>query len=214
MSEYDPAFGPTEPLARKRDLEAARELFAAASRPYLSSPVPWLAWAAILPAAALATSRAARHGYPVVLALWSAAILVGGGVEAAFLYRNRRRLGGSTLGSWAMTLQGNLSLVALALSIALVAADRARLLPGLWLLLLGHSLFTLGGLAFRPQRTAGVVYQIGGAAALLPGLPALGILAATTAVGNLWVALGVWRAGRRAGAAQAAPVAGAAGPAP
>jgi hypothetical protein len=135
-----------------------------------------------------------------VLGLWSAAILLGGGLEAFFLYRNRRRLGGSSLGSWAMTLQGNLSLVAVALSAALVAADRAPLLPGLWLLLLGHSLFTLGGLAFGPQRTAGVLYQIGGALALLPGLPALALFAATTALGNLWIAAGVARARRRAAA--------------
>jgi hypothetical protein len=96
-----------------------------------------------------------------------------------------------------MTLQGNLSLVAVALSIALVAAEEARLLPGLWLLLLGHSLFTLGGLAFPPQRTAGVVYQVGGAAALLPGLPELLLFAAATALGNLWIAIGVVRLLRR-----------------
>ena len=198
MSEYDPVFGPREPLARRRDLEAARELFASAGRPYLSSPLPWFAWAVLLPAAALTTERAARAGgYPAVLAVWSAAILLGGGVEAGFLYRNRRRLGASSLGSWAMTLQGNLSLVAVALSAALVAADLPRLLPGLWLLLLGHSLFTLGGLAFGPQRTAGVVYQIAGAAALLPGLPALAILAAATAIGNLWIGIGVLRRARR-----------------
>jgi hypothetical protein len=185
MTEYDPAFGP-------------RELFGAASRPYLSSPMPWLAWATLLPAAALLTERAARAGgYAGVLALWSGAILLGGGLEIGFLYRNRRRLGASTLGSWAMTLQGNLSLVAVALSIALVAAEEARLLPGLWLLLLGHSLFTLGGLAFPPQRTAGVVYQVGGAAALLPGLPELLLFAAATALGNLWIAIGVVRLLRR-----------------
>ncbi|HLF56373.1 MAG TPA: hypothetical protein VI942_05960 [Thermoanaerobaculia bacterium] len=197
MSEYDPVFGPRDPGVGNADLDAARALFAAASRPYLSSPVPWLSWAVLLPAAALATGAAARAGsYVGVLGLWSAAILVGGGVEAFFLYRNRRRLGGSSLGSWAMTLQGNLSLVAVALSAALVAADLARLLPGLWLLLLGHSLFALGGLAFRPQRTAGIVYQVGGAIALLPGLPALVVFAAATALGNLWIAIGVARSRR------------------
>ena len=41
------------------------------------------------------------------------AILAGGAVEAIFLFRNRRPR--SRLGSWAMTLQGNLSLVAVAL---------------------------------------------------------------------------------------------------
>lgn len=196
-SEYDPVFG-----GRSRDVDAAasdlgtvRALFAAASRPYLSSALPWLFWALLLPAAALATERVARaNGAPGVLGLWSAAILVGGAVEAFFLYRNRRRSGGgSPLGSWAMTLQGNLSLVAVALSIALVVADRADLLPGLWLLLLGHSLFTLGSLAFRPQRTAGIVYQLGGAVALFPGAPALVAFAAATALGNLWIAIGVLR---------------------
>ena len=194
-SEYDPLFGgrasDAEPGAN--DLATVRELFAAASRPYLSSSLPWLFWAALLPCAALLTERAlAAAGAPGVLGLWSGAILLGGGVEMLSLYRQRRRLGrGSPLSSWAMTLQGNLSLVAVALSIALVVADSAHLLPGLWLLILGHSLFTLGGLAFRPQRTAGIVYQLGGAAALVPGVPALAVFAAATALGNLWIAVGV-----------------------
>ena len=196
-SEYDPAFG-----GRSRDAEVAatdlgtvRELFAAASRPYLASALPWCVWAIRLPAAAIATERVARgRGAAGVLGLWSAAILLGGAVEAFFLYRNRRRLGGgSRLGSWAMTLQGNLSLVAVALSIALVLAERPALLPGLWLLVLGHSLFALGGLAFPPQRTAGIVYQLGGAAALVPGVPGLLCFAVATALGNLWIALGVAR---------------------
>jgi hypothetical protein len=197
MSEYDPVFGgggkEAEPGAS--DLGTVRELFAAASRPYLSSAFPWLFWAIVLPATALATERVARaRGAAGVLGLWSAAILVGGAVEAFFLYRNRRRLGGgSPLGSWAMTLQGNLSLVAVALSIALVLAERTALLPGLWLLVLGHSLFTLGSLAFRPQRTAGIVYQLGGAVALIPGAPAMLAFAVATALGNLWIAIGVAR---------------------
>jgi hypothetical protein len=196
-SEYDPVFGGERAAgeAAATDLATVRELFAAASRPYLSSALPWFVWAAILPAAALTTERVARAaGAAGVLGLWSGAILLGGAVEAFFLYQNRRRLGGgSPLGSWAMTLQGNLSLVAVAVSIALVLAERADLLPGLWLLLLGHSLFTLGSLAFRPQRTAGIVYQLGGAAALFPGAPALLLFALATALGNLWIALGVAR---------------------
>jgi len=197
MSEYDPVFGggakEAEPGAN--DLVAVRELFAAASRPYLSSPWPWLFWALILPGAALATASALRAaGAPGVLGLWSGTILLGGAAEMIFVYRSRRRVGrGSPLSSWAMTLQGNLSLVAVALSIALVLAERGDLLPGLWLLVLGHSLFTLGSLAFRPQRTAGIVYQLGGAAALVPGVPALAVFAAATALGNLWIAVGVIR---------------------
>jgi hypothetical protein len=92
-----------------------------------------------------------------------------------------------------MTLQGNLSLIGVAFSAALLAAGRPQLLPGLWLLLLGHSLFALGGLAFPPQRRAGIAYQLGGALALLPGAPALAIFAVAAAVGNLIVAFGLLR---------------------
>ena len=194
-SEYDPVFAPRADGPESRDLAEVKRLFSAASRPYLSAAFPWFFWSFVLPAAALAAGRLrAAASLPGQLGLWSAAILLGGGVEALFLYRHRRRLGGgSPLGSWAMTLQGNLSLVAVALSIALVAAGAPRLLPGLWLLLLGHSLFALGGLAFPPQRAAGLVYQLGGALALLPGAPELALFAATTAVGNLWIGIGVLR---------------------
>lgn len=194
-SEYDPVFA-TRPrdAPPDADLETVRGLFATASRAYLSSPVPWLGWAALLPAGALLTPIAvAAGGYPAVLGLWSATILVGGAVEAVFLLRGRRRRGRSGIGGWAMTLQGNLSLVAVALSGAVLLGGAPQLLPGLWLLLLGHSLFALGSLAFRPQRTAGVFYQIGGVAALVPGLPGLTIFAVTTCLGNLWIALGVAR---------------------
>jgi hypothetical protein len=193
-SEYDPAFGASRPLGDDSDLEHARRLFAAASRPYLSSPIPWLAWAVVLPGAALATEWAlAARGPVAVLALWSAAVLAGGAVEAAYLLRARRRLGTTPLGSWAMTAQGNLSLVAAALSLALVVADRADLVPGIWLLLLGHSLFTLGGLALPAMRSAGIVYQLAGAAALVPGVPTLPAVALATGAGNLWIAIGLLR---------------------
>ena len=194
-SEYDPVFASRADGPESRDLAEVRRLFAAASRPYLSAAFPWFFWSLVLPAAALAAARS-RAGATLAgqLGLWSAAILAGGAVETFFLYRNRRRLGGaSPLGSWAMTLQGNLSLVAVALSIALVAAGEARLLPGLWLLLLGHSLFALGGLAFPPQRSAGLIYQLGGAVALLPGVSGLALFAVTTALGNLWIGFGVLR---------------------
>lgn len=200
MSEYDPVFGGRAAAGEvdASDLATVRALFAAASRPYLSSPWPWFAWALLLPGAALATATALREGgAPAVLGLWSGTILFGGAAEMLFVYRSRRRVGrGSPLSSWAMTLQGNLSLVAVALSIALVVAGRGDLLPGLWLLVLGHSLFTLGSLAFRPQRTAGIVYQLGGAAALVPGVPALELFAAATALANLWIAIGVVRRDR------------------
>ncbi len=194
-SEYDPLFAPRAEGPESRDLIEVRRLFAAASRPYLSTALPWFVWSFVLPGAAIAADRLrAAASLPGQLALWSAAILAGGSVEAWFLLRHRRRTGGgSPLGSWAMTLQGNLSLVAVALSIALLAAGEPRLLPGLWLLLLGHSLFALGGLAFPPQRAAGIVYQLGGAAALLPGVPALAVFAVATCLGNLWIGVGVLR---------------------
>ena len=67
---------------------------------------------------------------------------------------------------------------------------------GLWLLLLGHSFFALGGLAFAPMRFAGIVYQLGGVAALVPGVRSLTAFAIATAIGNLWIGLGVWRSDR------------------
>ncbi len=205
-SAYDPVFPERDPRdPADDDLKRARLLFADASRPYLSSPLPWFSWAVVLPAAALLTQRAARGGFPRVLILWSIAILVGGAVEAYFLFRRRDARPRSTLGSWAMTLQGNLSLVAVALSSALVATGQPRLLPGLWLLLLGHSLFALGGLAYRPQRTAGILYQLGGVVSLLPGVPELRVFALATALGNLWIGLALARRPKPSGRAARAP---------
>jgi hypothetical protein len=201
MSEYDPLFGrgsgaPSDPT----DLARVRAAFAQASRPYLSSPWPWVGWAIALPAAALATPAAvAARGPAGVVGLWCFAILAAGSLEGALLLKARRRLGGSPLGSWAMTIQGNLSLVGAALSLALVFAGAARLLPAVWLLLLGHSLFVLGGLALPAMRAGGIVYQVGGVAALVPGVPPLVAFAAATALGNLWIAAGVARQ-RAAGA--------------
>ena len=195
-SEYDPAFGAAGAPGDDSDLERGRRLFAVASRPYLSSPIPWLVWAAVLPGAALATDRAlAARGPVAVLALWSTAVVLGGAVEAAFLLRARRRFGTTPLGSWVMTAQGNLSLVAAALSLALVVADRFDLIPGVWLLLLGHSLFSLGGLALPAMRAAGIVYQLAGAAALVPGARPLLAVAVATGAGNLWIAIGLLRRG-------------------
>lgn len=196
MSEYDPLFDAHAGAGGegRGDLAAVRTAFARASRPYLSSPWSWLGWAVALPAAALGTPAAlATRGPAGVVGLWCLAILVAGALEGALLLGARRRLGGSPLGSWAMTIQGNLSLVGAALSLALVFAGAARLLPALWLLLLGHSLFVLGGLALPAMRTGGIVYQLGGVAALLPGVPPLAAFAAAAALGNLWIAAGVAR---------------------
>lgn len=184
-----------------------RAAFRNAASPYLSAPLPWFAWGVILPAAALATPLAttvARE--PGVTILWSAAILVGGAIEGITILRQRRHRGRSSLGAWAMRAQGNLSLVAVALSGLLLWIDGARYLPGLWLLLLGHNFFALGGLAFPPMRLAGLFYQAGGLAALVPGSRPLWAMAAATALGNFWIGWGVVRERARArdGALQAA----------
>lgn len=195
MGEYDPLLAP--PRQDFDDLDRARDLFAAASRPFLVSPWPWVAWALLLPAAALSTPAVlAAAGPAAVLGLWSVTILLGGAVELVGIRRGRRRHAGTPLASWVLSLQGNLSLVAIALSLALLWAEAGHLLPGLWLLLLGHSFFLLGGLAFPPFRLYGLLYQVGGAAALWPGLDPYLVVAAVTFAGNLWLAWAVARAQR------------------
>ena len=175
-------------------MEPVREHFRAASRPFLRSPWTWFTWAALLPGAALATPTAYRIGGPAgVLFVWSGTILLGGAVEILAIRRQGRELGSSTLAAWVLRVQGNLSLVALALSALAVWQDLAWALPGIWLLLLGHSFYMLGGLAFEPFRACGLIYQLGGLAALWPGGAPLLAFAVTTAVGNLWMGVGVWR---------------------
>lgn len=191
MSEYEPLFG--ERRAAADDLTPVQELFRAASGPYLRSPWSWLAWAVLLPAAALATPRLwLGFGPSGVLFAWSATILAGGAIEMAAIRRGQRA-GRSPLAAWALRIQGNLSLVALALSALLVWQDLAWALPGVWLLLLGHSFYVLGGIAFPPFRAYGLVYQAGGVAALWPGGAPLPAFAVAAAAGNLWVAWAVWR---------------------
>ena len=137
----------------------------------------------ILPAAALATPTAFALGEaPAVLLLWSAAILLGGAVEMS-AYVRRSRGGATPLAAWALRAQGNLSLVVTALSALLVWQGLAWALPGLWLLLLGHSLYLMGGLAFP---------ALPGVRPPLPGGRPAGSLAAVAA------ALGL-RRGYRAG---------------
>ncbi len=191
-SEYEPLFTPKETGAD--DLEPVRDHFRAASRPFLRSPWSWFTWALLLPVAALATPFAYRLGGPSgVLFTWSGVILLGGAVEILAIRRSAREGASGTLAAWVLRLQGNLSLVALGLSAVLVWQDLAWALPGLWLLLLGHSFYMLGGLAFPPLRTCGVLYQLGGFAALWPGGMPLLVFALATAAGNLWMGIGVWR---------------------
>ncbi|HVT16038.1 MAG TPA: hypothetical protein VHQ90_07645 [Thermoanaerobaculia bacterium] len=206
-SEYDPLFA--ERRSAEDDLTPVVELFRAASGPYLRSYWSWLTWAVVLPAAALLTSPALRRGAAAVLFTWSAAILIGGAVEIVAIRRGggpgrggaagssiRSRAGRTPLASWALRAQGNLSLVAVVLSLALLWQDLAWMLPGLWLLLLGHSFYTLGGIAFPPFRLYGHAYQLGGLAALWPGGAPLPVFALTAAAANLWMAYAVWRDGR------------------
>ena len=62
--------------------------------------------------------------------------------------------------------------------------------------MLGHSFLVLGGLAFRPFRRAGWIYQLAGLCALWPGQNGLLWFAGATALGNLSIALSVRSAAR------------------
>jgi hypothetical protein len=196
-SEYDPLRRTLDDPLAEDGLERVRDHFEKASQPYLGQPWSWLAWALILPSAALATPAVLRvAGGLGALVLWSIAVLIGGVIEAMQILGGRQHsgAGSSTLATWVLRAQGNLSLVAVFVSLALVLQDQAWLLPGIWLLLLGHSLFSLGGLASRALRTAGLTYQLGGLLAIWPHGQALAIFAAATFLGNLWVAWPIWRA--------------------
>jgi hypothetical protein len=127
-----------------------------------------------------------------VLLLWSGAVLLGGSVEAALIVRQPEAR--TALAGWVLRAQGNLSLVAVAVSLLLVATDVAWALPGVWLLLVGHSLFTLGGLTFQPLRRTGLWYQIAGIAALFHQARPLWLFALATGLGNLWIAWSLRRA--------------------
>jgi len=192
-SEYRPLFG-TEPSPESVAAFArVRREFQAAGSRYLVSPLPWLGWAAILPALALSTPAIAhRFGPRGVLLLWSLGVLAGGGIELAALARAGVLARAGPLASWVLRGQWNLSFVGAVLSALLLWLDAPGALPGLWLLLSGHSLVLLGGLSFPALRRAGILCQLGGAAALWPGAPALPIFAAATAAANLSLAGAIW----------------------
>lgn len=197
-SEYDPIRRTIDDPLAEDGLERVRDYFEEASRPFLSQPWSWLAWSLVLPLTALATPWVLEAtGGLGVMFLWSAAVLVGGAVEAFHILRARRRTGGvsSSLATWVLRAQGNLSLVAVFVSIALLMQGMAWLLPGVWLLLLGHSLFSLGGLASGALRTGGLIYQLGGILAIWPHGRGLAVFALATFLGNLWIAWSIWRAG-------------------
>ena len=197
MSEYDPLIRASQEQGVD-DLEAVQGRFDVARQPYLKSPLPWLVWAIVLPGAALATLPVqGEFGAPGVLMLWSVAVLVGGLVEGSLIFR-RSRGTTTSLGRWVMRLQGNQSLIGIALSVFLIWHDMALGLPGLWLLLIGHSFFVIGGLAFRPMRQAGILYQLGGFVALWPGTNSLLVFALAAGIGNLRIAIALLGESERA----------------
>lgn len=197
MSEYDPLI-PRGEDSFSDDLERVQRRFTEARRPYLNSPIPWLVWAIVLPGAALATRFvASRHGAPGVLILWSLAVLIGGVVEGSIILRRRRRAGTTPLAAWVLRLQGNQSMIGLVLSAFLIWEDLPQALPAIWLLLIGHSFYLLGGLAFPAMRQAGVIYEIGGLLALWPGPASLMVFAAATALGNIRIAVALMREANR-----------------
>jgi len=195
MSEYDPLI-PRGEDSMSDDLQRVQQWFSIARRPYLRSPIPWLVWAIVLPGAALATGPVVeRYGSSGVLMLWSVAVLIGGVVEGSIILRSRRAAT-TPLAAWVLRLQGNQSLIGLALSIFLIWQGLPQALPAVWLLLIGHSFFLLGGLAFPAMRQAGVIYEVGGLIALWPGPSSLVAFAMATGLGNLWIAVALMREGR------------------
>lgn len=121
-------------------------------------------------------------------------MLVGGAVELVGLRRGGIRLGASTpLASWVLRLQGNLSLIAMALSLLLLWLDQPWALPGIWMLIVGHSFYMLGGFAFGPFRIAGLILQLGGLSALWPGGEPLLVFGVSASLANLWIGVGLWR---------------------
>lgn len=193
-SEYDALFAPKKIGEIVDDLEPVRDRFLAASKPYLRAWWTWASWALVLPAAAFLTPLAhSLSGPRGVLFLWSIAILVGGAVEFVAIRKAGQSAPASGLARWALRTQGNLSFVAVLLSGLLFWQDAAWAVPGVWLLLLGHSFYILGGISFVPFRRYGLIYQIGGFAALWPHGAPLFVLALTLFLGNLWMAWAVWR---------------------
>lgn len=153
-----------------------------------------MGWAVLLPLAALWTRPVAeRDGARGVVVLWSTVILVGGVLEGFFFLKSRDRRRPGDLARWVLQAQGNLSLVGVALSGVFLWLGTPEFLPGLWLLLMGHSFHSHGRLALAELRISGWIFQLGGVVALFPQVDPLWTLAVTAAVANLWTAYAVWR---------------------
>lgn len=193
-SEYS-SIPPRAPLSGDpSDLERVEELFEKAAAGYLRTPWSWWSWSILLPVAALLTRWVHSEAGPAAtLLLWSGVILLGGLVEAALILGGRRRHLRTPIGSWVLRSQGNLSLVAVALSIVLAWRGVPEFVPAVWMLLIGHSFYDVGRLAFGPLRSAGVLFQIGGLVALVPAIDGLVVCAACTFAGCAWIGLGVRR---------------------
>lgn len=192
-SEYDP-LRPRPPLSGgASDLDSVQALFSRAAAGYLHSPWPWLCWALVLPGAALLTADVASAGGPLaVLLLWSVVILLAGAVEAVSMWRSRKSVVPSDITHWVFRGQGNLSLIAIVLTAALAWQRAYDFLPAVWLLLIGHSFFAVGGLASSALKRGGLLYQAGGILSLLPWFDSLTVFAATTALANATIAASLW----------------------
>ncbi len=179
-------------------MDKVQELFSHAASGYVSSPWPWVCWAFVLPAAALMTPTVATAVGPVaVLLLWSVAILLAGAVEALSMRRARKGVTPSDITRWVFRGQGNLSLIAIVLTLALGWQRMYEFLPAVWLLLIGHSFFSIGGLAASALKRGGLLYQVGGVISLLPWFESLIVFAVTTAVANATIALSLLLRRRR-----------------
>lgn len=192
-SEYEPLFSRKEPAVD--DLAAVREIFSGAAAPFTRSPWSWAAWALLLPTVALATPTIlSRYGPLAVVVAWCSIIILGGVVET-WILRRGAAAPRTTVAGWVLRSQANLSFIAVAISAVLIWYQQPALLPGVWLLVLGHSFLVLGGLAFRPFRRTGWIYQLAGLGALWPSQDGLLWFAAATALGNLSIALSVYAVG-------------------
>ena len=156
MSEYDPI--PPRALLTEEpsDLDRVQARFEKAAGGYLRSPWSWWAWSVLLPLAALVGREIHPYGGGrAVLIVWSFFILCGGLIEGAIILVGGKATARTPLAGWVLRAQGNLSLVAVALSALLLWQGLPALVPPVWLLLIGHSFYSIGKLSFQPMWVAG-----------------------------------------------------------